>query len=363
MSSSYFAPAFKVAVNGAKLAADVSKNVMQLSVTNELDRPDSFSLTLANPYPKMRWTHTDDGDLFKEGNAIKIELGYVDDLEPMFDGEITSINPTFPGSGTPTLGIQGYSRMHRLIGSAQTRTFQDATDKQIVEQIAGDAGLTAECEDTETTRPYVIQCNKTDLVFLRELAEAIRFELSVEGKKLILRKPKEGETKACTLVWGHPRESFAPGSLVVPLESFSPRMNTMGQPAAVRYRGHDGNKQEIVGRAGSGDEEAAGGGETGAEATAAAFGQRREQVQVASPVASQAEADQRARADYNRRSSRFVEGSAATFGVPYLRAGRKVEIKGIGTRFSGEYYVTRSTHSLSGSGYRTTINVRRGTLG
>ncbi len=361
--SSYFDPAFKVTVNGAKLAADVSKNVMQLSVTNQLDRPDSFTLTLANPYPEMRWTHTADGDLFKEGNAIEIELGYVGNLEPMFDGEITSINPTFPASGTPTLGIQGYSRMHRLIGSAQIRTFQGVTDKQMVERIAGDAGLTAECEETDTSHPYVIQCGKTDMVFLREMAEAIRFELAVEGKKLILRKPKEAETKACTLVWGHPRESFAPGSLVVPLKSFNPKMNTVGQPAAVNVQGHDGNKGEIVGRAGSGDEDAADGGETGADATAAAFGQRPEQVQVASPVASQAEADQRARADYNRRSASFVEGSAATFGVPYLRAGRKVEIKGIGKRFSGEYYVTRSTHSLGGGGYQTTINVRRGALG
>ena len=361
--SSYFDPAFQVTVNGAKLAADVSKNVMQLSVTQQLDRPDSFNLTLANPYPEMRWTHTGDSDLFKEGGAIKIELGYVDQLELMFDGEITSISPTFPASGTPTLGIQGYSRMHRLMGSAQTRTFQDATDTQIVQQIAGDAGLTAECEDTETTHPYVIQCGKTDMVFLREMAESIRFELVVEGKKLIFRKPREAEAKACTLVWGHPRESFAPGSLVVPLKSFNPRMNTVGQPAAVNVRGHDGNKQEIVGRAGSGDEDAAGGGETGADATAAAFGQRREQVQVASPVASQAEADQRARADYNRRSSEFVEGSAATFGVPYLRAGRKVEIQGIGKRFSGEYYVTRATHSLGGGGYQTNLNVRRGALG
>ena len=64
MPAKSFAPAFRVSVNGAALAADVSKNVEQVSVVNELDSADQFSLTLANPYPSMRWTHTSDADLF-----------------------------------------------------------------------------------------------------------------------------------------------------------------------------------------------------------------------------------------------------------------------------------------------------------
>jgi phage protein D len=78
MPTDYFAPAFKVEINGAKLMADVSKNITQVRIVNEPDTLDTFSLTLANPYPKMPWTHTDQADLFKEGNAIKIELGYVE---------------------------------------------------------------------------------------------------------------------------------------------------------------------------------------------------------------------------------------------------------------------------------------------
>ena len=94
----------------------------------------------------MPWTHTGDADLFKEGNAVTIEMGYVDDLQPMFDGEITSISPTFPESGTPTVRVAGYTRQHWLRRSPKTRTFQDVTDKEIVEQTARDLGLTPEAE-------------------------------------------------------------------------------------------------------------------------------------------------------------------------------------------------------------------------
>jgi len=36
-----------------------------------------------------------------------------------------------------------------------------------------------------------------------------------------------------------------------------------------------------------------------------------------------------------------------------------VELKGLGTRFSGLYYITSSTHEVSAKGYRTRFNVER----
>src|SRR4030095_16715364 len=146
MAARFFAPAFKVSVNGAGLAADVSLNITEISVTHEPDTLDHFSLTLANPYPEMRWTHKDDAKLFQEGNAVEIELGYVDDRQPKFSGEITSISPSFPESGVPTLRVEGYTRLHWLQGSPKTRTFQDVTDRQIVEKIAGEVGLTPKAQ-------------------------------------------------------------------------------------------------------------------------------------------------------------------------------------------------------------------------
>src|SRR6266404_6468609 len=97
--SNYFAPAFRVEINGSSLSADVSCNVEQISIVSKPDTLDSFTMTVANPYPQMRWTHTSDADLFHEGSGVKIALGYVDDLHDMIDGEITKISPTFPDSG------------------------------------------------------------------------------------------------------------------------------------------------------------------------------------------------------------------------------------------------------------------------
>src|ERR1700722_8118643 len=121
----YFAPAFRVELNGSRLESDISANVEEVSVVSKPNGMDTFSLTLVNPYPELRWTHSDDAELFKEGTSVKISLGYVDHLLPMFDGEITKISPTFPESGTPTITIEGHSRMHWLTGDRKTRTFRD----------------------------------------------------------------------------------------------------------------------------------------------------------------------------------------------------------------------------------------------
>jgi phage protein D len=45
--------------------------------------------------------------------------------------------------------------------------------------------------------------------------------------------------------------------------------------------------------------------------------------------------------------------------VPDIRAGRNVIITGAGSRFSGNYFVTQSTHSIGESGYTTSFNARR----
>src|SRR5262245_35888676 len=107
MTGERFAPAFEVQVNGVGLKAGVAAAVTSLSVTTEPDTLDHCALTLANPYPQMRWTHEPrDADVFREGNGVTIAVGYGKQLTQVFDGEITAISPTFPEAGTPTVRIE-----------------------------------------------------------------------------------------------------------------------------------------------------------------------------------------------------------------------------------------------------------------
>ena len=199
----YFAPAFRVQINGARLAADVSKNIQQLSVISKPNSMDTFSMTVANLYPKMRWTHTSDAELFQQGSAVEISLGYVDQMEEVFDGEITKISPSFPESGTPIVTVEGHTRMHWLQSHRKTRTFEKMTDKQMAEKIAQDIGLDIQADDTQVQHSYVMQPNQSDLDFLRDRASRLHFKLSVRGKKLYFEREQEDKSEVYTLIWGH----------------------------------------------------------------------------------------------------------------------------------------------------------------
>lgn len=53
------------------------------------------------------------------------------------------------------------------------------------------------------------------------------------------------------------------------------------------------------------------------------------------------------------------KGEDTTIGLPGLRAGSNITIDGLGEPFSGGYFVTGTTHSISDSGYTTRFSVRR----
>ena len=361
----YFAPAFQVQINGTSLAADISKNISQVSVISQSDTMDNFNFTMVNQYPRLRWTHTSDAQLFQQGGTVTISMGYgsADDLQPMIEGIITKLSPTFPESGTPTVRVEGHTKMHQLQGSKTTRTFQQMTDTQIVTQIAEKAGLAVQADDTQVSYDYVIQANQTDLEFIKARAARIHFELVVKGPTLIFRKANEASTKIYTLVWGNTQEGLASGPNTLPLKSFTPSMNALQPPTSVEVRGYDvKNKTEFVGSANAGSEDTdMAGSKTGSQ-VAGTLQTPRKFVRVSIPVASQAEADQHAKAILNNLAMSLVTGDASTIGIPDLRCGSVVEFKGLGPVFSGLYYIDNATHTIDGGGYKTDISVKRNAI-
>ena len=334
-------------------------NIQQVSVVSKPDSLDTFTFTVVNAYPKLRWTHTADANLFKVGSTVTIDIGYVGAMERMMNGEITKISPTFPESGMPTVGIEGHTRLHWLSGSPKTRTFQKVTDTQIVQRIAQESGLQAKAEDTKVVHDYVMQANQTDLAFVQARAKRIHFEVLVDDRTLIFRRSKEDEPKILTLLWGKVHEGFSPSPDTLPLRQFTPTMNTMEQPGQVEVRGYNPQtKREVVGRAGVGDETRRLGNSAGPSVAQDAFRRPQKAVHVG-PVASQAEVDQQAQAIYNEQAMNFLTGSGASIGIATLRSGKVVDLQGLGNMFNGLYYIDEATHTVSSSGYQTSFSVKR----
>jgi hypothetical protein len=85
----------------------------------------------------------------------------------------------------------------------------------------------------------------------------------------------------------------------------------------------------------------------------------REEVIVNEPQFTLAQAERRAASKLTERLQKLVEASGTTIGLPNLRAGQKVQIDGVGRRFNGIYFLTKTTHTINDSGYTTKFTAHR----
>ena len=102
-----------------------------------------------------------------------------------------------------------------------------------------------------------------------------------------------------------------------------------------------------------------GDGALGATIASNAFGDDVKEVIVDRVVFSQTEADQIAKGIFDKLSLRFIQAEGECIGSGALRAGDTIRVEGIGTRFSGLYYLTTVHHILDAEGFRTRINCLR----
>jgi uncharacterized protein involved in type VI secretion and phage assembly len=135
----------------------------------------------------------------------------------------------------------------------------------------------------------------------------------------------------------------------MPLQHFSPTLNTLRKVGAVTVRGGDLEGKKIEAQVGP----------DAGEAQAVGDGNGETVIIVDMPVASQEEAEQLAQSIYDDLAREYITGAGATIGLPDMRAGRMITLEGLGERFSGEYYVTQATHTISGAGYQTSFVVNR----
>jgi len=113
-ATDYYAPNFKVEVEGRELDPDAKGDVLDVKVTMDLENLTSFDLTINNWDDKRFAFKYSDTTIFDVGNRVHVRMGYADDLRFMASGLISALTPKFPESGPPTLGVTGVDAMLKL---------------------------------------------------------------------------------------------------------------------------------------------------------------------------------------------------------------------------------------------------------
>lgn len=341
MIGTYYAPRFDIRISGLTLASDITNQVISVSYDNDLDIASMFNVVVRNADNQLI-----DSALFDLGKNVEIYMGYGNDLQPMMLGEITSVEPSFPESGAPTLRISGYDKSYKLRNNQPDgRSFQYVTDSVIAAQIAAEAGLIPIVDPSPIFHEDPLPQSGSDMALLKERARANYFDVYVHWDKLYFQFPRP-QTTAYVLEWGKN------------LSSYSPRISSAGLAGLQVVRGYNEElARTIVVFAMAADFNPNGIQEKLGSAALDLLLSLGRRVIRDQPVDTTLDALTVAKSIMQEILEGMYEGSGSCIGIPDLRAGTYVTIQGVGKRFSGTYRLRKVTHTIDDSGYRTSFEV------
>jgi phage protein D len=367
----FYVPSFRLLVGDRELRQ--VNDVMSVTYTDSLASIDSFDITVSNWDAEGLAFKYSDGDTFLPWKSAELWLGYQrdgnDERRRMLTGEITTMTPSFPSTGGPTLTVRALNILHKFRTKQDTKTFFKKTDTEVAQELVASiaevvrqrtpqVSLQLDPDDVKANKdkeqpiPFLIMNNQFPIVFLMERARRIGYDLSVyevpvgtsKTVNFHFRPTSEIRRKTYVLEWG------------TSLISFSPTLRTADQVSKVTVRGWQPQQkkpiEETATRADLVNDGVVNPLDLGVTEPSLS-----EEFTVDRPVASVAEAKAFAKAILRQKASELVTARGKTVGLPDLRAGVKVSIDKLG-RFSGTYVVTDTTHSMGEGGYTTDFSAR-----
>ncbi len=350
-----YAPTFTIKLGGKEIPTE---DITDVEVDEQIENSGmctiSFNDMLDMKKQKFRWL---DDARIQIGTRIEISFSYAQGSGNasssggntlLFIGSLHAITPNFDPGGSAKLKIRGYDLSCNLMRSRKGQgIYNKKSYSEIVGEIAEKYGLKQ--DQIESTSPASESVsrqrdedeNEDDYKFVKRLASKINYEFFVREESLYFRKPKDSDDAKFTFTNG------------INIVSFSVEANTSAYVSEVQTNLWSSNQKEKSPQTAKQEEV---GNSFGLDLTSQ---QGKKIILENVNVSSAEEANARAVAELKKRNKKLITGNLESIGNPSIRPGMTVEIKKVGDRFSGTYYVEKTKHSINQKGYSTTLTLRR----
>jgi phage protein D len=374
-----YAPEYRIEIDGRPIPPALRGCVSRISYTDGMQGADRVEVSIANE--NLRWL---DHPLLQVDNRFTLALGYAPDpLERVFVGEITGVNASFPNGGMPTLTVVAHDFLQRLTTGTKDRGFMlnlptighFPLPDPLVTSLVAATNLLIPLNDPvgaalsfftllmayavsplDAKKGVRIQQSESDFDFLSRIAKDNGWEMYIDhtlepqGSVLRFQFLVQDYAPSVSLTWGQS------------LADFTPRLTTVGQVLGVQTRiwvpsiktelvvilGWDydrasfdlqifpgfGGVEDIVGPA-----------------------KARSLVKVES--VGPATMPKKLLSELLPRLNNRLTGSGSAVGNLAIKAGRVIDLHGLGDQFSGLYRITSATHTLDGGGFKTSFEARK----
>ena len=277
----------------------------------------------------------DNDDVFCEGSEVSVHLGYKDDVEEVFSGEVTGFAPRFGEYGAPQMEVQIETKLHRLDKGVHAKAFESKTTSQIIEEIITKHNLKAYVEEFGPMHNYTEQRNITDYDYITQLAYKYGKTLWCQGNTIYVKTEITPSDDDVILEWGK--------SII----SARAKTNIIKQLSAATCTGW--SMMDCRGFAATAtmkDIPLKIGGEYSWEDNSKGYDPKRTEQITTEEILDEEDAAAVAKAYIQSRSFKFQGCDIKTLGNYHRKPGNRLTVKYIGKQSDGEYLIESVEHTL-----------------
>ena len=340
----HLTPVWIVYVDGRRLDTEHEGALRSITVTDRLNGVSVFSIVFFTNEVKVR-----EKGLISLDSEISIHLGYKDDVEEVFSGEVLAFRGIFPDDDVEQLEVSGCNVLHRLKHASRFRGFEEKTPSEVIKGLIDGYSLKAEVDDFGASRPFQSEENQTDYDYLMEQAKAHGKQVYATGSTVYVKGEISVRSDEVIYEWGKS------------LASFDTAQDISDLITGVDYIGWDHLKNEsFIGSAALQDVPVkVGGPKEWSEVSKGGDGKFVD-IRRDMNCKDSDEAKQLAIGWLQNRSYDFGYAYGKAEGNYRLRPGIRVTVKMVGESFEGEYTAFEVTHKFdTRSGYTTEFALKR----
>lgn len=321
---------FKVMSGGTELP--VQYGVKSIVVEKEVNRiPHARIVILDGSAPDQDFKLSGE-NLLIPGKEIEITVGYHSKEETIFKGVVVKHNLKVK-NGSTFLIVECKDKAVKMTLGRKSKYFYESKDSDIIEELIGNSGATADVEATAKTHKELVQYRASDWDFMVTRAQANGKLCFVDDGTIKVAKPK---------VSGEAVETVAFGSSV---HEFDGEIDARDQFSTITASSWSYTDQEIV-EAEAQDPGITLNGDLSPSDLAAVFGIEDLQLRHGGKITQEELQDwSDAKATFQQLAK--SRGTVTFQGIPKVKPGVLLKLEGLGNRFNGTIYVTGVRHEVT----------------
>lgn len=336
-------PTVTILSDGTEIRAEY--NIVSITVTRTINKVAAAQVALLDGDVAAEDFEASNADDFTPGREIEILAGYHTNESTLFKGIIVQHGIKVRKNKPSLLVIDCKDPTVKMTIGRKNAYYRDITDSEIIEELIGNHGLSAEVEATDVQHAEMVQYYTTDWDFMVTRAEANGKLVFVDDGTVEVKAPDTGQDPILSLIHGST------------IMEFEAAIDARNQVAAAKCTSWDYSSQELI------EEETdsisfSEQGNLTVDDLAEVIGLDALSMRHTGRIS---DAQLKAWADARLLKSRLAKiiGRVRCQGFGAIKPGHMLELKGVGDRFNGKAFVTAVRQQITSRNWESDIQFGR----